>query len=239
MLSAAFLGLTFDPTPAKHRRIAERYRELGILDFAYDHFHRAAQLDRSDAAAYEGLARIWRDWGMPALGLADALRAVHYAPSSPGVHNTLGTLLAALGQRTEARRAYEQAVALDAGAAYALNNLCYLSFLDGELLKAAGECRAALTIDPALTAARNNLALADAAEGRDDSARRGFLAAGGAAAAFYNMGIVQLAGRNYANAAKEFEAARDERPNWAAPRDRARQARRLNRATAPASDRSP
>jgi len=230
-MSSALLELTIVPTPSGHRRVAERYRELGVLDLAYDHFSRAVQLDRSDAAAYDGLARIWRDWGTPALGLPDALRAVRYAPSWAPAHNTLGTLLLALGRQPEARRAYERALALDPKAAYALNNLCYLSFLQGEFTKAASECQAALTIDPGLTAARNNLALLDAAGGRDDLARREFLAAGSAAAAFYNMGIVQLAGRQYASATQAFEAARDERPTWAAARERASQARRLSAAT--------
>jgi hypothetical protein len=39
-----------------------------------------------------------------------------------------------------------------------LNNLCYLSFLAGDTVKAAAECRAALAVDPRLTAARDTLA---------------------------------------------------------------------------------
>src|SRR5207237_2028678 len=125
-LSAALLTLAVAATPGAHRVVAERYRELGILDMAHDHFLSASQLDPGDAAAYEGLARIWRDWGFPQLGLADASRAIYYAPASASAHNTLGTLLAMLGQRVEARGEYDRALALDPGASYALNNLCYL-----------------------------------------------------------------------------------------------------------------
>jgi Flp pilus assembly protein TadD len=157
-LSAALLMLSSTATPEAHLIVAERYRELGILDMAHDHFLTAAQLDRADAAAYEGLARIWRDWGFPQLGVADASRAVYYAPSSASAHNTLGTVLAALGHRGEARRQYGRAVQLDPRAAYALNNLCYLSFREGDASHALAECRAALAIDPALTAARETLA---------------------------------------------------------------------------------
>lgn len=157
-LSAALVKLSIAQTPEAHRIVADRYRELGILDMAHDHFLRASQLDRFDAAAYEGLARIWRDWGFPQLGLADASRAVYHAPSSASAHNTLGTVLAALGHDGEARREYERAVQLDPRAAYALNNLCYLSFLKGDAAKALAECEAALAVDPALMAARETLA---------------------------------------------------------------------------------
>ena len=157
-LSGALKRLSIAETPEAHLVVAERYRDLGILDMAHDHFLRASQLDGAGAAAYEGLARIWRDWGFPQLGLADASRAVYYARSSASAHNTLGTVLAALGHGGDARREYGRAVQLDPRAAYALNNLCYLSFLERDAPHALAECRAALAIDPALTAARETLA---------------------------------------------------------------------------------
>jgi Flp pilus assembly protein TadD len=166
-LSAALRAASTTGTPDAHVRVAERYRELGILDMAHDHFLRATELDRSDASAYEGLARILRDWGLPQLGVADASRAVYYAPSSASAHNTLGTVLAAVGHRAEAREQYEHAVQLDPDAAYALNNLCYLSFVEGDAVKALGECRAALSIDPSLAAARTTLDELERREDRD------------------------------------------------------------------------
>ena len=226
VLSAALSELAVFPGPAQHRRVAERFRTLRILDAAYDHFASARTLDPTDAAAYEGLARIWRDWGFPHLGLGDASRSVYYAPAWAPAHNTLGTILAALGRGGEARRAYERARELDPRAAYIRNNLCYLSFLEGQIEQAIAECRAAVDADPDLKPARNNLALAYAAAGRDDLAEREFLAAG-TAAGQYNIGIVHLAERQYAAASKAFEAAQHERPSWAAPRERGRQTRAL------------
>jgi len=228
ILSNALLGVQIAPSPLAHRRVAERYRELGILDSAYDHYAAAVQLDRTDAAAYEGLARVWRDWGFPQLGLADASRAVYFAPAWAVAHNTLGTLLVALGRAEAARNAYARALALDPNAAYVLNNVCYLSFLEGQSARAIAECEAALTIDPTFTAARNNLALANAAAGRSDEAKKQFMAAGDAAAALYNMGIVQLAGKQYAGAMKAFQEAYHARPTWAAALERAQQARKLD-----------
>ena len=81
-----------------YRSLAERYRERGVLDAAYRNFNRAIALNPRDAAAYEGLARVWRDWGLPALALGDAYRATYYAPQSASARNTYGTVMQALGQ---------------------------------------------------------------------------------------------------------------------------------------------
>jgi Flp pilus assembly protein TadD len=164
-LSSALLALTIRDDAAAERRVAERYLQLGVLDLASDHYARACRLNPADAVAYDGLARIWRDWGFPALGLGDANRAVYYAPNWAPAYNTLGTLLTELGHRAEARGAYERAIAVDPRAAYAMSNLCYLSLLDGASSAAIEACSAALAIDPNLTAARLNMARARAAGG--------------------------------------------------------------------------
>ena len=52
--------------------------------------------------------------------MGDAHRAVYYAPQSAAAHNTLGTIMQALGQDEAARSAYELASALDPKAAYAV-----------------------------------------------------------------------------------------------------------------------
>jgi len=226
-LSAALLDLSLRPGPDRHRRVAARFHELGILDAAHDHYSRARQLAPADAAAHEGLARIWRDWGFPHLALGDAQRSVYYAPGRASAHNTLGTILTRLGRLADARRAYERARTLDPGAAYVLSNLCYVSFLEGRPADAIASCRAALDVDPGFAAARNNLALAYAAAKKNDLAQQEFAASGDEAAALYNVGIVRLAEKQYAKASEAFEAAHDHRPSWTAARERAIQARAL------------
>ena len=84
-----------------------------MLDAAYRNFNRAIALNPRDAAAYEGLARVWRDWGLPALALGDAHRATYYAPQSASARNTYGTVMQALGRYDDARAAYELASRLD------------------------------------------------------------------------------------------------------------------------------
>jgi Tfp pilus assembly protein PilF len=212
--------------------VAAEYRRLGLLDQAYDHAREALDLDPNDGRTRDVLARIWRDWGLAARGLPEAYRAVAASPGSAAVHNTLGTLLFAVGSVDAARVRFERVLALDSGAAYAWNNLCYASLTEGDANRAEDECGRALALDPSLDAARHNLALVHASAGRWDQAEREFLESGDRAAAHYNMGIVLLADRRYREAAEAFDAAYRERPALLAARDRAEDARRRAAETA-------
>jgi tetratricopeptide (TPR) repeat protein len=122
-LREALARLALLPSAPHHRAVAAAYLRLRIRDKAYDHLTSAVFLDPRDAAAYDALARMWRDWGFPHQGLNDAQRAVKYAPTSPIVHNTLGTVFEAMGLRHQARQSYWRAVELDGRAEYALANL--------------------------------------------------------------------------------------------------------------------
>ena len=224
-LAADLLRLSQTPTAAAHRAVAERYRVRGVLDAAYRHYDAAVKLNARDAAGYDGRARVWRDWGLPQLALGDAHRAVYFAPASAAVHNTFGTVMQALGRHEDARAAYELASWLDAEASYAFNNLCYLSFLDGRTERAIVACRRALALDPTLTAARNNLALAYAASGRMDLAQTEFIDANDAGRGLYNVGITHLASGNYSAAVAAFDAASRANPLLAIARERASQVR--------------
>jgi len=225
-LTAALALATVSPGEASYLAVAHMYHRRRVLDRAHEYYSRSLKLNPRSAEAYEGLARVWRDWGSPTLALGDAHRAVHYAPASASARNTLGTILQALGHRKEARTAYLLVLAFDPEAAYAFNNLCYLSFLDGAGERAVAECRVALQLDPALRAARNNLGLTYAAAGRLDLARREFEAAGDPAATAYNMGVVHLAERRFADAAAEFRTAQNISPHFAEAGRRAIDARR-------------
>jgi tetratricopeptide (TPR) repeat protein len=202
-----------------------------VRDAAYRHYNAAVKLDARDAAAYDGLARVWRDWGLPQLALSDAYRAVYFAPASAAFHNTLGTVMQSLGRHDDARAAYDRATLLDAQAAYAFNNLCYLSFVEGQTGGAIAACRRALSLDPALTAARNNLALAYAASGLMDLAEAEFIDANDAGRGLYNIGITHLASRNYPAAVAAFDAASRANPLLAIARERASQVRTQLHAT--------
>jgi Flp pilus assembly protein TadD len=225
-LAKALSELQASPTAMRYVDVAEAYRLRGSLDQAYEHYMHALHADSHLAVAYDGLARVWRDWGFPGLGLGDAHRAIFYDPRSATAENTLGTIFQSLGRRKEARQAYGAAVSLDKTAGYPLSNLCYLSFVEGKASQAIAECRGAIGRDPQLMAAHNNLALTYAAIGRLDLAKQEFALAGPAAEA-YNMGIVHLARREYARAAEQFDRASAEKVAAFDADSRARDARRL------------
>jgi Flp pilus assembly protein TadD len=226
-LARALLLFEAAPSAARHRDVADAYIRLGVSDQAHEHLSAAARLQPHDAGTWDRMARIWRDWGLPHLGLSDAHRAVYYAPASPAAHNTLGTILHALGRRNEARVEFERALQLDPTAAYALNNLCYTWTLEGQVRAAVAACQRAIAIQPDLQLARNNLGLAYAVGGSLDESARAFASGGEPARAHYNMGIVYLARRQHADALKAFEAAQRARPEFGAAAAMARQAWQL------------
>jgi tetratricopeptide (TPR) repeat protein len=222
-LSAALAALIVNPGPETHRRVALEYRRLGVLDMAHDHFTAALRLDPDDAAAHDGVARIWRDWGFPELGLADARRAVQLAPTSPVAANTLGTLLESAGQISEARTWYARAASLDPDAVYALNNLCYTAIMTRQS-DSVSACTRAQAAAPESGTARNNLALAYAAGGNLEKAHEQF-GLGGDTAADFNMGILYMGSQQYQQAVKAFDDALESDPQFTLAATRARQAR--------------
>jgi tetratricopeptide (TPR) repeat protein len=154
----------FSPTAEAHRQVALEYRRLGVLDQAHAHFTKAVEFDPNDATSLDSLARIWRDWGFPERGMADAQRAVRLVPRSASAANTVGTLFEASGQAFQAREWYKRAVRLDPNASYALNNLCYVAIMLSQP-DAIALCQRALAAAPGSRVARNNLGLAYAAAG--------------------------------------------------------------------------
>ena len=230
-LAAALLAVAVAPRAETYRHLAREYRRVGVLDKAHEHFSNAVAADPTDAASYDALARIWRDWGAAPLGLADAYRAVHHAPLSAAAANTLGTMLQAIGRLEDAKQWYARAVELDPGAWYAMNNLCYVAVLSRDAA-AVNTCHAAVAAAPGVKArvAQNNLALAHVAAGDRAGAKAWFRRAGEPATANYNYGIAMMATQSYKEATAAFEEALRADPQFTLAAMRARQARLAARA---------
>ncbi len=226
-LHTARAALTVAPTAANHRALGDVYLRHGVLDAAFDQFSAAIKRSSREAGAYEGRARIWREWGMPQRGLNDAHRAIYFSRNDPAPHNTLGTLLLRMGLLVEAERAFELARVLAPRAIYVLNNLCYLDLLAGRYPHAIEVCRDALRVAPDSRTTRNNLALAYAAVGDTTAAYHEFSLAGGAADASYNLGIALTALGRHGDAARAFDVASTLKPDWQEARDRARNSHNL------------
>jgi tetratricopeptide (TPR) repeat protein len=222
-LASALADLAVTPTAEQHRLVADQYWRLHVLDQAYAHLAAAVRIAPEDAAAHDGLARIWRTWGFPQLGLDDARAAVRAAPESPEAANTMGTLFAAMGHLQQARSWYARALSLDPAAGYALNNICYTAVMLGER-DAVEPCSRAATLEPS-TMARNNLGLAYAVHGDLVHARASFAAASGEVAADYNMAITHLARGEYRQASDLLSSVLRAQPAFPGAAVRERQAR--------------
>ena len=222
-LAGALAAAVAAPSPERFREVASEYARIGVNDRAYEYLMRSVAIDPHDAAGYDALARLWRDSGFPQRGLGDAYRAVHYAPASPIVHNTLGTLLQVLGNRHAARLEYERALQLDPAAVYALTNLCYAWLMNGHSGQAETACGRALQLNPRYVPARNNLALAHAVAGDVAAAQTAFEDVDDPAAGLYNTGLVQLARREYKDALESFTRAAALRPTMRLAAARVRQ----------------
>jgi len=233
-LGVAVAALKRHPTADGYVAVGNAYHRLGVFDQAVTNFQHALDLNSDLPAAAEGLARVWRDWGLPQFGLPYAYRALSAAPKSPSVENTLGTLLFALGDPEAARTHFEKAVVLDPRAVYALNNLCYVAFMLGNGGPAVARCNEALAISPDVTSIQNNLALVFAAEGHTDQAEQEFAKAGDNPALNFNMGIVQMARHEYRAAVEPFQTACHATPEVAGACAWAAEARRLAAAKPPA-----
>ncbi len=236
-LSESLAFLSVDPSAENHVRVGDAYRAAGILDQAFAQYSAASKLDPESGAAWDGMARIWRDWGFPNLALADASRAVFFGPGSAAARNTLGTVLLAMGRGPDARAQFQRALALDPAAAYALNNLCYAWFSEGDGVVGAEACRQALALAPDMAPARNNLALVYAALGDLEGTEREFSAAGTPAATAYNLGIVYMAQGRFRDASAAFDRAASLQPGLSQAAARARQARKLADASPGAEER--
>ncbi len=211
------------PTAQNERRLADAYRDTGVLDAALEHYSAAFTLDPTDAAAFEGAARIWRDWGYPALALPHAYRAAFWAPQSASAQSTLGTVLLRLGRLDAAAARFGDARRLQPTAAYPVNNLCYLELRRARPADAVALCSQAAALDPGSRVIRNNLAVAFALAGNLDAAFGVFEPEGSSATGAYNQGLLWLAAQRPDLARDAFSRARVADPGFRAALNRLRQ----------------
>ena len=226
-LKDALASLRESRTCSTLTQVGTRYFELEVLDVATAYIGDAVKLDAKCAVAHDALAKVWRGQGLHSQALGSAHRAVYFSPTSAAFWNTYGTIMQEVGRMEEAAAAYRRVTELDATAAYAHSNLCYLGMLSGDTDRAASACLAALAIDPNFVPALNNLALLRAASGEAANAFELFASAGGKAAAHYNMGMVRLSQRDFPAALSAFEAAYREDAAFDAAHEKARLVRRI------------
>lgn len=122
--------------PELYADLGRAYLRLRIFDDAARAFQRATKLDEELARAWIGLSAAELGRGETEAAIDAARRGIALEPANAEAHYRLGRALSAAGRDTEARRAFESAVAVDADFTAALRKLSDLAERTGDLKSA-------------------------------------------------------------------------------------------------------
>jgi len=106
-------------------------------DDAEKAFQKAIELDPTDAAGYEQLARLYAKTGRLNEAVATYETAIKARPEDPNLHYFLGTLYSFGGAQDKAIERYEDAIRYGPDLAYPKNDLAYIYAESGEHLDRA------------------------------------------------------------------------------------------------------
>jgi len=106
-------------------------------DDAEKAFQKAIELDPTDAAGYEQLARLYAKTGRLNEAVATYETAIKARPEDPNLHYFLGTLYSFGGAQDKAIERYEDAIRYGPDLAYPKNDLAYIYAESGENLDRA------------------------------------------------------------------------------------------------------
>jgi Flp pilus assembly protein TadD len=178
--------------------LAGEYRAKGYPDLALEHYRFAAERQPSDTVQIE-IAKTLRTMGLRPEALGE-LRG-----DSAVIESWRGIVLDEMGELVRAEAHHRAAVAKQPGSDSLRNNLGYNLLLQRRTADAAAEFRRALEIAPQSPLARNNLALALAAD--PSQAAEQWRASGDAAAAHNNLAVLYIQRGQYPDARRELRSA--------------------------------
>lgn len=185
--------------PRAHAGVAETHLALGNGELAlkaYDAWP-APMAGRADAFQGRGIAHLLL--GEEAAARADLTKAVEADPSLWRAWNALGLINDRIRNWAQADQCYQKAAQANPGAAEILNNRGYSLVQRGDYAAAVPLLNQALRLDPTLEAARNNLTLASALQGRYEGALTA-IPADVLPVALNNVGYAALLRGDYASA---------------------------------------
>jgi len=207
---------------AARLELAAQYQKHGANELAIDHLRFAAAQRPHDEAVIQRLAGALQANEQP----LDAIAALagfcesHPESASAAILEELAILEDESGALTEGERFHRRAIAADQRDDKLRNNLGFNFLQQSKFEDAAHEFRAALQLNPASEAARNNLALALAKSGQADEAIQHWSSILGPAAAHNNLAAVWIEEGDLPAARKEIQIALDyDRHNPAAMRN--------------------
>lgn len=193
-------------------RLAARYEAIDMPELAMEHYRLAAERFPSEATPQIRLARALHQKGRThdAAAIIEAYLAAY--PEAPTeAHSWAGILRDALGHHKVAEQHHRDALERSANAAYLRNNLGQNLAMQTKGEEAVSQFRAALDLEPSNVLARNNLAIALAAN-PTEAARVFESGTDDPATAHSNLAAILIEQARYEEARKELNLALGYKP---------------------------
>jgi Flp pilus assembly protein TadD len=165
--------------------------------------------------------------------IAQYERAVASEPRCTTAYNRLGIVYQKIGRYADAENIFKQGANADLTSAALLNNLGYCYLVQKKLPEAEQAFRDALDRSQDFQRSRMNLAIVLAQSGRLDESLIEFSHVVPADAAHYNLAMICLQRRDYANAEKSLREALTINPDCRGARDQLRHVTQLAASSSP------
>jgi Tfp pilus assembly protein PilF len=170
------------------------------------------------AKTYFAAGQLFEKQGALQRAILQYRKVLELEPQHVGALNQLGMCFARLGRYEEAERYLHQAIQNEPNSAPLYNNLGFAYIAQRRWVEAENQLRSALEIKPDFARARVNLGMVLAYRDRHDEALEQFLMVLPEHEAYYNLGLLYRAQKQYPEAAMAFERALDLSPRFVAAR---------------------
>ncbi len=186
----------------------------GMAEEALKEFEQILAKDARNASAYYGRARVRFFQGKPELAKADLREALKLHDRLWQAHTLFGVICDTEQHHPEAEEAYLKALAIQPDSATVYNDLGVCRYLTGKFDEAAHAFLKAFNIDPENPRICNNLGLALYRLGNTEDALEAFTRGGSEAAAYNNIGYLQMKDKRYENAFAALQRAIAANPSY-------------------------
>jgi tetratricopeptide (TPR) repeat protein len=209
---------------AARRRLAAAYLDEGLLSHAYTLYQELRSEGPGDSAIDVALARIWDAWGNYQSATEHAQDALRLNPGSMEAWDLLARIYLHAGDLQSSRSAWLTALSLQEEDVSALANLGYVFMEERNWEQARLMLERALELDGSLQEARDHLGIVLAQVGDEEGALQQFARTNGLAAAYNNVGVVQLNQGLWGESAKSFWQALTIQPGYQIARENLKEA---------------
>ncbi len=185
-----------------------------LTEDALAEFEQIIAREPLNASAYHGRARVRFLQKKLDLAKGDLSEALRLNDSLWQAHALLGIILDTEKNYVEAEKEYLKALTIHPDSAAVYNNLGVSLYINGSFDKAAEAFLKAFNIDPENRRICNNLGLALYRLGNAEGALEAFKRGSGEAAAYNNIGYLQMKDKHYNKALDALEKAIEANPSY-------------------------